>query len=124
MDAQFVGLILQIPLSITFLDESAKEVTIVLTTTEVEIFGKAGHPVYWDWTPGDALPAPIGYIDDRDLISGKPELHPISIPSGLAVVGKHTLTIIVNREFPAGLRDDFVLRRLEAGEAIGMKIGW
>lgn len=124
MDAQFVGLALQIPVTIGFLADANQAIEVVLTTTEVEIFGQTGHPVYWDWTPGDALPAPIGYIDDKDLIPGKPELHLLKIPGASAAVGKHWLTVIVNSDFAAGLRDDFVLRRIEAGDSVGMKVGW
>jgi hypothetical protein len=124
MDAQFVGLLLQIPVTITFLPDGTDPVKMLLMTTEVEVFNGKKHPIYWDWTPGTALPSPVGTIDDVDLIPGKPEYHPLSIPRAGAAVGKHWLTIHVNPEIAAGLRDDFVLKRIEAHETIGAKIGW
>ena len=123
-DAQFVGLLLQIPVTITFLPDGTGPVKLLLMTTEVEVFGGKTHPVYWDWTPGQALPAAVGHIDDADLIPGKPEFHPLDIPRAAAAVGKHWLTIQVNPDVAAGMRDDFVLKRIEAHETIGAKIGW
>jgi len=59
------------------------------------------------------------------LIPRKPEFHPLSVPrAAAAAVGKHWITIQVNAEVAAGLRDDFVLKRIEAHETIGAKIGW
>jgi hypothetical protein len=124
MDAQFVGLLLQIPVTITFLPDGSDPVKFLLMTTEVEVFNGKKHPVYWDWSPGAALPTPVGFIDDTDLIPGKPEFHPLSVPRAAAAVGKHWITIQVNAEVAAGLRDDFVLKRIEAHETIGVKIGW
>jgi hypothetical protein len=124
MDAQFVGLLLQVPVTITFLPDGTDPVKMLLVTTEVEVFNGKKHPVYWDWTPGTVLPAPVGTIDDVDLIPGRPECHPLSIPRADAGVGKHWLTIHVNAEIDAGLRDDFVLKRIEADETIGAKVGW
>jgi len=123
-DAQFAGLMLQIPITVTFPDESVDPVQFLLMTTEVEIFNGKKHPVYWDWTAGNALPTPVGFIDDTDPIPGKPEYHLLSIPGGDAPKGKHWITILVNPEISAGLRDDFVLKRIEAHETIGAKIGW
>jgi hypothetical protein len=123
-DAQFVGLMAQIPITITFIPEGVDSIELLLMTTEVEVFEEKRHPVFWDWNAGDALPQPVGYIDDRDLIPGRPEYHVLTIPSDLASIGKHWITILVNADVQAGLRDDFVLRRIEAGENIGVKIGW
>lgn len=124
MNAQFVGLLLQIPITITFLPDGDNPVQLLLMTTEVEIFNEKKHPVYWNWSPGDKLPTPIGFIDDTDLIPGKPEYHLLTIPRGDISLGKYTITILVNPEIPAGLRDDFVLKKIEAHESIGAKIGW
>ena len=124
MDAQFAGLLVQIPVTITFVSGGPSPVVFVATTTEVEIFDNKKHPIYWDWTPGNPMPPAVGYIDDTDLITGQPEKHLISIPPDAAAIGKHWITIQVNAETDAGLRDDFVLRRLEAHESIGAKIGW
>ena len=124
MDAQYAGLIVQIPVTITFLPEGTNPIVFVATTTEVEIFDNKKHPIYWDWAPGTTIPTPVGFIDDEDLITGQPEKHLISVPHDNAVVGRHSITIQVNAETDAGLRDDFVLRRLEAHESFGAKIGW
>ncbi|MDZ8035863.1 hypothetical protein [Nostoc sp. DedSLP04] len=124
MDAQYAGLLVQIPITVTFVSERTDPIVFVVTTTEVEIFDNKKHPIYWDWTPGTPLPTPVGYIDDQDLITGQPEKHLLSIPQNSAAIGKHWITIQVNPETAAGLRDDFVLRRLEAHESIGAKIGW
>ena len=123
-DAHFVGLLIQLPVTITFLPDGLTSVDFLLTTTEVEIFNDKKHPVYWDWAPGSPLPAPVGYVDDRDLIPGRPEVHPVTVPRAAAAVGKHWITIHVNADIAAGLRDDFVLKRIEAGEQIGAKLGW
>lgn len=52
MDAQFVGLLLQIPVTVTFLPSGSGPVELLLMTTEVEILEGKKHPVYWDWSPG------------------------------------------------------------------------
>jgi hypothetical protein len=121
-DATFVGLTVSIPIAITF--PGTTDVQMLLMTTQVEIFNGHTHPVYWDWTPGDPLPPPVGYINDIDPIPGRPELHLLNIPVSAATKGPHTLTVMVNQDVDAGLRDDFVLKRIEADERIGMKIGW
>lgn len=93
-------------------------------TTEVEVFNGKRHPIYWDWQPGTPLPAPIGFIDDTELFPGQPEFHQLSIPHDISPAGRHWFTIQVNADIPAGLRDDFVLKRIEAHESVGAKIGW
>src|SRR5262245_36944236 len=116
MDAQFVGLLLQIPITITFLPSTSDPVRILLKTTEVEVFIGKKHPVLWDWMPGLPLSAPIGYIDDTSTIPGRPEYHALLIDKALAAEGPHSITIHVNAEIAAGMRDDFVLKRIEAHE--------
>ena len=124
-DAQFAGLLLQIPITITYVPpDGVGPVQMLLMTTEVEIFNDKKHPVYWDWMPGTPLPAPVGFIDDTDIIPSKPEYHLLSIPRDVATKDRHWITIQVNPDIPAGLRDDFVLKRIEAHESIGAKIGW
>lgn len=124
MDAQYAGLLIQVPVTVTFVPEGTDPIVFVVTTTEVEIFDNKKHPIYWDWTLGTPFPIPVGYVDDQDLITGQPEKHLLSVPHDSAAVGKHWITIQVNQETAVGLRDDFVLRRLEAHESIGAKIGW
>ena len=125
MDAQFAGLLLQLPITITFLPPAGTDpIQMLLMTTEVEIFNSKKHPVYWDWTPGSTFPTPVGFIDDTDLIPGRPEYHLLSIPRSSVSEGRHSITIQINPDIPAGLRDDFVLKRIEAHESIGAKIGW
>lgn len=121
-DAQFVGLLLQIPVTITF--TQGGDAAFLLVTTDVEIFGGKTHPVYWDWAPGTAFPTPVGYIDDTDPIPGRRECHRLTVPAAAATKGPHTITVHVNPAVSEGMRDDFVLRRIEAGDAIGAKIGW
>lgn len=123
-DAAFAGLILQLPLTITYVPESTEPLIVALTTSEVEIFNGKTHAVYFDWIPGSALPAPIGYIDDTTAIPGRPEVHLLTIPHAEATVGRHSITIIVNFDVPAGFRDDFVLNRVEVHESFGAKVGW
>lgn len=124
-EATFTGLILQLPVTITFLAEDAKEpIRFLLETTEVEIFGGKKHPVLWDWAPGDDLPTPAGYIDDTQLTPGQRELHYLELTAEAVKPGRHTLTILVNPEIAAGLKDDFILRRIAADNQIGAKIGW
>lgn len=124
MDAQFVGLLLQMPIKITFLPAGEDPIQLLLTTTQVEIFNDKKHPVYWDWVPGTPLPTPVGFIDDTDIIPGRPEYHLLSVPRNSVSVDNHWITIHVNPEVDAGFRDDFVLKRIEAHESIGAKIGW
>lgn len=123
-NAQFVGLLAQIPLTLTFVPDGDEPINFLLRTTDVEIFNNKRHPVYWDWTPGEPFPTPVGFIDDTELIPGRPEDHQLSIPRGESTVGPHTITIHVNPEVSAGLKDDFVLERIEADNNIGAKIGW
>jgi hypothetical protein len=134
MDSEFVGLLVQIPFTITFPDTKSDldSVTILLTTTEVEIFkddagNKLVHNVYFNWQPSQPLPTPVGFIDDEVIVQGKPEIHQVSIPTSLfgeTIAGKYTLTIQVNPDALAGLRDDFVLKRIEISENVGARIGW
>jgi hypothetical protein len=132
MDSEYVGLLAQIPFNITFVAADASIITILLTTTEVEIFQDANgnrlvHNVYLDWEPGQPFPAPVGVIDDKAIFQGKPEIQKLDIPTALfrgGVVGKHTLTIHVNPNVSAGLRDDFVLKRIEISENVGARVGW
>jgi hypothetical protein len=124
MDAQYAGLLVQIPITITFAPAGTNPAILKLTTTEVEIFNLKKHSIYWDWIPGSPFSTPVGFIDDVDQTTGTPETHQITVPNNLATVGKHSITIQINPETDAGLRDDFVLRRLEAFESIGAKIGW
>ena len=123
-NAQFVGLLVQIPVTLTFVSSGSAEISFLLQTTDVEIFNNKKHPVYWDWTPGASFPTPVGFIDDTELVPGRPEYHKLSIPSAASTVGHHTITIHVNPEVSAGLKDDFVLERIEASNSIGAKIGW
>jgi hypothetical protein len=124
MDSQYAGLLVQIPVTVNFLSDGTDPISFIVTTTEVEIFDNKKHPIYWDWMPGNPFSTPVGYIDDQDLTPGQPEKHLLSISHDSAAVGKHWITIQVNPETTAGLRDDFVLKRLEAHESIGAKIGW
>jgi hypothetical protein len=134
MDSQYAGLLVQIPFTINFPEppNTVDVVTILLTTTEVEIFAdsngnKLVHKVYLNWQPGTALPPAVGVIDDQVIFAGQPEINQINIPGssfGNAVAGRHTLTIQVNPNTNAGLRDDFVLKRIEISENVGARIGW
>lgn len=134
MDSQYAGLLVQIPFTISFPapPETVSTVTILLTTTEVEIFKDSNgsplvHTVYLNWQPGTAFPPVAGIIDDSIIFEGKPEINRIDIPGtnfGSVVAGRHTLTIQVNPDTNAGLRDDFVLKRIEISENVGARIGW
>ncbi|MBL8524094.1 MAG: hypothetical protein JNN20_10420 [Betaproteobacteria bacterium] len=123
-DATFVGLQLQLPCTISYAPPTPTPLELLLVTTDVEIFEGKRHAIYWGWVAGTPLPAPVGYIDDTDPISGKPEYHMATIPPASAVAGPHWITILVNPAVQAGMRDDFVLRRIEACDAFGVKFGW
>jgi hypothetical protein len=124
-NAQFVGLLVQIPVTLTFIPENNNDpIRFLLQTTDVEIFNDKKHPIFWDWNPGASLSTPIGFIDDTELIPGHREFHELSIPKDVATIGQHTFTIQVNPEVSAGFKDDFVLERIEAHDSIGAKIGW
>lgn len=130
MDAEFVGLLVQIPFIIT--STTMDVVTILLATTDVEIFrdsegNKQVHNAYLNWQPGQPFPAPVGSIDDEELFPGKPEIHKLDIPAQLfqpEVKGNHTLTIHVNPNISAGLKDDFVLKSIQISENVSARIGW
>lgn len=125
MNSQFIGLILQLPISLTFVPSTLKEdISFLFMTNEVEIYNDKKHAMYWDWLPGQPLSQPVGFISDAEDIVDKPEYHVATIPNAQATEGMHTLTIIVNPEIPAGLKDDFVLKHIEADTRIGAKLGW
>jgi len=88
------------------------------------VFNGKVHPVYWDWEPGSALSAPVGYIDDTETIPGRPEVHRLTVPAPAATIGRHSLTVVVNADVAAGFRDDFVLKRLEVADTVGVRVGW
>lgn len=121
-DSEFVGLILQIPINISFIP-AKPHIEIMLMTNEVEIFSGNVHYVYFDWNPGDPLPVPIGQIDDVDIIPGMPEYHLLKIDTNGLKKGNHTITIIVSTKTPAGLKDDFILYKMDADNDAGMRIG-
>jgi len=123
-DAQFAGLLLQVPITLAFVPTGPDPIKMLLMTSEVEVINGNKHPVYWDWKPGQPLPAPVGFIDDVDFVPGKPEFHPLEIPKNQATLDRHTVTIHVNADVPSGFRDDFVLRRIEAHETVGARVGW
>lgn len=122
MDSQFVGLLVQLPITITY--TPGGDVSFLLMTTDVEIYSGKNHAVYWDWSPGQKLPTPVGRIDDTAPIPGRPEYHMVTVPADRGTQGKHTLTIHINPNLSEGMRDDFVLKRIEMSDDIGAKIGW
>lgn len=123
-NSQFVGLMLHIPINITFVPKDKEAIFMMLLTNEVEVFGGKVHYVYLDWQPGDPLPAPIGQIDDAIIVPDIPEYHKLTIPTKGLELGNHTITIIVNGEVKAGLRDDFILHQIDADNDCGMKLGF
>lgn len=123
-NAQFVGLLVQIPVKLTFVPDDDAPIRFLLQTTDVEIFNDKKHPVFWDWDAGTPFPTPVGFIDDTELIPARPEFHELLIPKDTAAIGLHTITIQVNSEVSAGFKDDFVLERIEVHNTIGAKIGW
>lgn len=122
-DSSFVGLILQIPINITSIRAGKTHIEIMLITNEVEIYGGNVHYAYFDWTPGTPLGNPIGQVDDVDIIPNMPEYHPPKIPTQGLTIGNHTITIIVNTTTPVGLKDDFVLHRIDADNDTGVRVG-
>jgi len=91
---------------------------------EVEIFNGKKRPVYWYSQPGTPLPTPAGFMDDTDIIPGRPEFHLLSVPHAVASVDRQGITIHINPDISAGFRDDFVRRRIKSHEFVGAKIGW
>ncbi len=125
-DAAFAGLLVQLPFTVTFAvpEPKGKVVTMLLTTTEVEIFNKQTHPIFFDWQPGKELPKAVGQIDDEVIVEGHPEIHRVEIPAEALTKGPHTLTILVNPDVAATFKDDFVVLRWEVEDVIGAKFGW
>jgi hypothetical protein len=129
-ESEFVGLLVQIPFRIT--SSTIEAITILLLTTDVEIFQDANgnrlvHNVYLNWQPGQPFPTPVGTIDDEELFPGRPEIHQLNIPAERfqpQVQGNHTLTIHVNPNVAAGLKDDFVLKNIQISDNVGARIGW
>ncbi|MDZ4796123.1 MAG: hypothetical protein SGI83_17725 [Bacteroidota bacterium] len=68
----FVGLMLQIPINISYIPTGKPFIGIMLMTNEVEIFNGNVHYVYFDWLPGTPLPSPIGQIDDVEYPLSQP----------------------------------------------------
>lgn len=129
MDAHYGGLLAQVPFTVTYLPPGVESITMLLVTTDVEVYrNDAGeelvHNVYLDWEPGTRLPEPTGTINDQEQIPAHPEVHVLTIPTEAMRREKHTLTIIVNPEVQAGNRDDFVLKRIEMDDQAGARIGW
>lgn len=124
LDSTFVGLLAQIPLTINFIPPGTTSFNIMLVTDEVEIYNGNTHPVYFNWVPGTAFPSPVGYIDDISPIPNLPEYHLLTIPVTGITPGDHSITIVVNVTAPMGMKDDFVLRRIDMDDTIGAKTGW
>lgn len=122
-NAQFCGLLLHIPIKITFLPDTDAAIEFRLRTTDVEIYNDAKHPVYWNWSPGTAFSSPVGYIDDTDGTPSVREYHTLQVPISDASVGNHTITIVVNSDVALGMKDDFVLEQIDAANTIGAKLG-
>jgi len=122
-DSSFVGLMIQMPINITYIPENQLYIEIMLVTNDVEIFNNNFHSCYFDWEAGSSLPSPIGKIDDQQIIPDRPEYHLLKIPIENLSVGNHSITILVNSNTPMGLRDDFVLARIDVDNNSGMKIG-
>lgn len=122
-DSAFVGLMLQIPINITYIPPGKPFIEIILITNEVEIFNGNVHYAYFDWVPGNALPNPIGQIDDVDIIPNFPEYHLLKIGTHGLTIGNHTITLIVSTKTPMGLKDDFVLLKIDGDNDAGLKVG-
>lgn len=122
-DSSFVGLMLQIPINISFIPAGKPNIEIMLMTNEVEIFNGNAHYAYFDWVPGDPLPSPIGQIDDKDILPDMPEYHLLKINTSGLISGNHTITIIVSLNTPAGLKDDFILHKIDADNDAGVRVG-
>lgn len=121
-DSQFVGLILQFPIYISYIP-SKLYIELVLITNEVEINDGNYHNVYFDWKPGQPLPSPIGQIDDREYFPNIAEYHILKVATNGLQLGNHTLSILVNTKTPSGLQDDFILYEIDADNEVGMRLG-
>ncbi len=124
LDSTFVGLIAQIPITINYIPPGISDFEIMLLTDDVEIFNGNTHPVYFDWIPGTTLLPAVGHIDDVSIIPNLPEYHLLKIPTQGLTTGDHSITIVVNLQTPMGLKDDFVLRRIDMDNNVGAKTGW
>lgn len=63
----------------------------------------------------------------EEIFPGRPEIHKLNIPAERfqpQVQGNHTLTIHVNPNVAAGLKDDFVLKNIQISDNVGARIGW
>jgi len=122
-DSTFAGLMLHIPINISYILAGKPFIEIMLMTNEVEIYGGNVHHVYFDWVPGDPLTNPVGQIDDVDYVPDMPEYHRLRIDTQGLTTGNHTITIIVSTKTPAGLKDDFLLHKIDADNDAGIRIG-
>jgi hypothetical protein len=127
-EAPYVGLLLRLPLSITWLDTTKPEVKILIETHDIETWGKwMGHAVLLNGQE-------IGRLKDPDDTLGRLERFEIVIPmaafvtiTGYSAGKTATVTFeIVLETQPAlpGFADDFVFTRLETSDVVVMKLGW
>ena len=123
-NSTFVGLMLHIPITITYIPPQKQFIDLMPLTDEVEVFGGKAHYVYFDWIPRNPFPNPIGKIDDAVIVPDIPEYHRLQIPTEGLVTGNHTLTIIVNGDPKSGQRDDFILHQIDADNDAGVKLGF
>lgn len=127
-DAPYVGLLLRLPVSITWLDTTKAEVKIFVETHDIETWGAwNGHAVRLN---GQL----IGRLKDPNNTMGRLEVFEFSISMSdfIAITGYSagkTPTVPFEIELetqPAlpGFADDFVVTRLETNDAVVMKLGW
>ncbi|MBS1518229.1 MAG: hypothetical protein JSS91_09095 [Bacteroidetes bacterium] len=121
-NSTYIGLIFQFPINISFIPSKPK-LKILLVTSEVEVYDKNTHQVYFDWIPGNSLPIPIGEINDKEIIPHRPEFHLLEIETTGLSIGNHTITIIVNPNISIGLKDDFILYNIDVDNDAGVRIG-
>ena len=127
-EAPYVGLILRLPVSVTWVDMKRPEVKFFIETHDIETWGTwNGHAVLLNGTE-------IGRLKDPNDTLGRVEQFEITIPTAqfasitgysAGKVATVTLEVVLETQ-PAqpGFADDFVLTRVETNDAVVVKLGW
>lgn len=122
-DATYVGLQLNLPITVTWYDENLDEVAFLFKTQDVESWrGSGGHQVLLNGTD-------VGRLSDPSDGQAGNEQFRIAIPTVLfkAILKGSKfarLGILVEvGDSPPGLADDFVLRRIETEENLLVRVG-
>lgn len=123
LDVPYSGLIVELPFTVTWIDESASEVALLVLTRDVETWGGwIGHPVHLNGTE-------IGRVKDSNNSSGAKEATKVVLkvsdfPGDFEKGARNRIGIsLEKRESQPGLLDDFVLEGFQSENFSG-RLGW